>query len=40
MNQKRIIMCTGFYDIPYLLNISGEELSKVLHYYTESHPYL
>ena len=37
--SKRIIICTGFYDIPYLLNIPGEELSKVLHYYNESHPY-
>ena len=39
MNSKKIIICTGFYDIPYLLNIPGEELSKVLHYYNESHPY-
>ena len=39
INSKRIIICTGFYDIPYLLNIPGEELNKVLHYYSESHPY-
>ena len=39
IKSKRIIICTGFYDIPYLLNIPGEELSKVLHYYNESHPY-
>ena len=39
MNSKKIIICTGFYDIPYLLNIPGEELNKVLHYYNESHPY-
>ena len=37
--SKDIIICTGFYDIPYLLNIPGEELDKVLHYYNESHPY-
>lgn len=37
--SKNIIICTGFYDIPYLLNIPGEELDKVLHYYNESHPY-
>ena len=37
--SKNIVICTGFYDIPYLLNIPGEELDKVLHYYNESHPY-
>ena len=37
--SKDIIICTGFYDIPYMLNIPGEELDKVLHYYNESHPY-
>ena len=39
IKSKRIIICTGFYDIPYLLNIPGEGLDKVLHYYNESHPY-
>ncbi len=39
IKSKRIVICTGFYDIPYLLNIPGEELNKVLHYYSESHPY-
>tara|TARA_B100000214_G_scaffold349059_1_gene301630 strand:- start:1021 stop:1980 length:960 start_codon:yes stop_codon:yes gene_type:complete len=39
IKSKKIIICTGFYDIPYLLNIPGEELKKVLHYYNESHPY-
>ncbi len=39
LSSKKIIICTGFYDIPYLLNIPGEELDKVLHYYNESHPY-
>ena len=39
MNSRKVIISTGFYDIPYLLNIPGEELSKVLHYYNESHPY-
>jgi len=36
---KKIIISTGFYDIPYMLNIPGEEKEKVLHYYNESHPY-
>ena len=39
IKSMRIVICTGFYDIPYLLNIPGEELDKVLHYYNESHPY-
>ena len=37
--STNIVICTGFYDIPYLLNIPGENLDKVLHYYNESHPY-
>ena len=37
--SKNIVICTGFYDIPYLLNVPGETLDKVLHYYNESHPY-
>jgi thioredoxin reductase (NADPH) len=34
-----IIIATGFYDIPYLLNVPGEDLSKVTHYYKEPHLY-
>ncbi len=34
-----IIICTGFYDIPYLLNVPGEDLPKVTHYYKEPHFY-
>lgn len=34
-----IIVCTGFYDIPYLLNVPGEELPKVTHYYNDPHYY-
>ena len=36
---KAIIVATGFYDIPYLLNVKGEDLAKVKHYYDEPHPY-
>ena len=36
---KNIIVATGFYDIPNLLNIPGEQLSKVTHYYKEPHFY-
>jgi thioredoxin reductase (NADPH) len=34
-----IIIATGFYDIPYLLNVSGENLPKVKHYYDDPHFY-
>ena len=36
---KAIVIATGFYDLPYLLNVPGEDLSKVKHYYDEPHPY-
>jgi len=36
---KRIILSTGYYDIPNTLNVPGEELPKVIHYYREAHPY-
>jgi len=36
---KNIVLATGFYDLPYKLNIPGEELNKVTHYYKEPHPY-
>ncbi|MCI0921076.1 YpdA family putative bacillithiol disulfide reductase [Sphingobacterium rhinopitheci] len=36
---KNIIVATGFYDIPMLLNIPGEELEKVKHYYNDPHYY-
>ena len=34
-----IIIATGFYDIPYKLNVPGEDLSKVTHYYKDPHFY-
>jgi len=34
-----VIVATGFYDIPNLMNVPGEELDKVKHYYTEPYPY-
>lgn len=36
---KNIIIATGFYDIPYLLNVPGENLPKVKHYYKDPHYY-
>jgi len=36
---RKIVVATGYYDLPNLMNIPGEELSKVLHYYNDPHPY-
>jgi len=36
---KNVIISTGFYDIPNLMNIPGENMEKVKHYYTEPYPY-
>jgi thioredoxin reductase (NADPH) len=38
-HAKHLIIATGFYDIPYLLNAPGEELPKVRHYYKDPHFY-
>ena len=35
----KVIIASGFYDIPKLLKVSGEHLPKVTHYYNEAHPY-
>ncbi len=35
-----VIVATGFYDTPRKLNVPGEELSKVKHYYDDVHPYI
>lgn len=37
---KKIIIASGFYDIPKLLDVKGEDLPKVKHYYNEAHPYV
>ncbi|MCR6720682.1 MAG: YpdA family putative bacillithiol disulfide reductase [Chitinophagaceae bacterium] len=36
---RNIIIATGFYDIPYLLRVPGEDLPKVTHYYKDPHFY-
>jgi thioredoxin reductase (NADPH) len=36
---KAVVLSLGFYDLPYLLNVPGESLPKVRHYYDEPHPY-
>ncbi len=36
---KKMILASGYYDIPNHLNVPGEELPKVIHYYREAHPF-
>lgn len=36
---RKLILSTGYYDLPNNLNVPGEELPKVMHYYTDPHPY-
>lgn len=35
-----VIVATGFYDTPRMLNVEGEHLPKVKHYYDDAHPYI
>lgn len=39
LETRKIVLATGYYDVPNKLNVPGEELDKVLHYYKEAHPY-
>jgi thioredoxin reductase (NADPH) len=36
---KKIAVATGYYDLPNLLNVPGENLPHVSHYYTEPHTF-
>jgi thioredoxin reductase (NADPH) len=36
---RKLVVATGYYDMPNYLGIEGEELSKVHHYYDDPHPY-
>ena len=36
---RRLVLATGYYDLPNKLNIPGEELPKVRHYYDDPHPF-
>lgn len=38
--SRYVIIATGFYDIPMQLNIPGEDLDKVKHYYDDPHYYV
>ncbi|KXH82040.1 YpdA family putative bacillithiol disulfide reductase [Sporosarcina sp. HYO08] len=36
---KKVVVATGYYDQPNMLNVEGEELPHVFHYFKEAHPY-
>ncbi|MDP8983141.1 MAG: YpdA family putative bacillithiol disulfide reductase [Acidobacteriota bacterium] len=36
---RKIVLASGYYDLPNMLNVPGEKLDKVIHYYKEAHPY-
>ena len=38
-SAQKLVLATGYYDLPNYMNIPGENLSKVAHYYHEPHPY-
>ncbi len=36
---RKIVVATGYYDLPNVMGIPGEDLAKVFHYYREPHPF-
>ncbi len=36
---KNVVLATGFYDIPFMMGVEGEDLPKVTHYYKDPHFY-
>ena len=39
LRARKLVVATGYYDLPNYLDIPGEDLSKVHHYYDDPHPY-
>jgi len=39
ISSRKLVVATGYYDLPNYLQIPGENLSKVMHYYDDPHPY-
>lgn len=38
-HARKLVVATGYYDLPNYLGIPGEDLPKVFHYYREPHPF-
>jgi thioredoxin reductase (NADPH) len=39
ISTRKAIVATGYYDLPNYMNIPGEDLPNVMHYYHDPHPY-
>ena len=39
IHARKLVIATGYYDLPNYLHIPGESLSKVHHYYFDPHPF-
>jgi thioredoxin reductase (NADPH) len=39
LRARKLAIATGYYDLPNMMGVPGEELSKVHHYYDDPHPY-
>ena len=39
LQTRKLVISSGYYDLPNFMNIPGENLSKVHHYYVDPHPY-
>jgi thioredoxin reductase (NADPH) len=39
LRARKLAISIGYYDLPNMLGIPGEDLSKVNHYYNDPHPY-
>jgi thioredoxin reductase (NADPH) len=38
-HARKLILATGYYDLPNWMHVPGEDLAKVKHYYHDPHPY-
>jgi len=38
-HSRNVVLATGYYDLPNLMNVPGEDLPKVSHYYREPHQF-
>jgi thioredoxin reductase (NADPH) len=36
---RKVVLATGYYDVANRLNVPGEDLPKVMHYYKDAHPF-
>ena len=38
-SSRKVVIATGYYDLPNAIGVPGEDLPHVSHYYTEAHPF-